>query len=51
MQQDTLQQVMSVRAGIDPAMRVKDTAALETIWSPQMKVNNPGILSWIEAPS
>jgi len=41
-QDDPVQQVMSVRAGIGPAMRAKDTAALERIWSPQMKVNSPG---------
>lgn len=41
-QDDPVQQVMSVRAGIGPAMRAKDTAALEHIWSPEMKVNSPG---------
>ena len=41
-QDDPVQQVLSVRAGIGPAMRAKDTAALEKIWSPQMKVNSPG---------
>ena len=41
-QDNQVQQVMSVRAGIGPAMRGKDTAALEKIWSPQMKVNSPG---------
>ena len=41
-QGDPVQQVLSVRAGIGPAMRAKDTAALEKIWSPQMKVNSPG---------
>ena len=40
--QDPVQQVMSVRAGIGSAMRAKDTAALEQIWSPEMKVNSPG---------
>ncbi|NYF92296.1 nuclear transport factor 2 family protein (plasmid) [Tunturiibacter empetritectus] len=41
-QVDPVSEVMSVRAGIGPAMRAKDTAALEKIWSPQMKVNSPG---------
>ena len=41
-QGDPVKEVMSVRAGIGPAMRAKDTAALERIWSPQMKVNSPG---------
>jgi hypothetical protein len=41
-QDNSVQEVMSVRAGIGPAMRAKDTAALERIWSPQMKVNSPG---------
>ena len=40
--QDSVQEVMSVRAGIGPAMRAKDTAALQRIWSPEMKVNSPG---------
>lgn len=39
---DPVTEVMSVRAGIGPAMRARDRAALETIWSPQMKVNSPG---------
>ena len=41
-QSDPVQEVMAVRAGIGPAMRMKDSAALEKIWSPQMKVNSPG---------
>ena len=40
--QDSVQQVLLVRAGIGPAMRAKDTTALEHIWSPEMKVNSPG---------
>ncbi len=40
--QGPVQQVLSVRAGIGPAMRAKDIAALERIWSPEMKVNSPG---------
>ena len=39
---DPVQEVMAVRAGIGPAMRTQDSAALEKIWSPQMKVNSPG---------
>ncbi|MBB5055450.1 hypothetical protein HDF16_000119 [Granulicella aggregans] len=41
-QSDPVREVMAVRAGIGPAMRAKDPAALEKIWSPQMKVNSPG---------
>jgi ketosteroid isomerase-like protein len=41
-QGNPVQEVMSVRAGIGPAMRAKDAPALEKIWSPQMKVNSPG---------
>ena len=41
-QKDSVQEVLAVRAGIGPAMRAKDTATLEKIWSPQMKVNSPG---------
>jgi len=41
-QDDPVREVMSVPAGIGPAMRGKDTSALEKIWSPQMKVNSPG---------
>ena len=41
-QDNPVDQVMSVRAGIGPAIRARDTAALEKIWSPQMKVNSPG---------
>jgi ketosteroid isomerase-like protein len=41
-QGDPVKEVMAVRAGIGPAMRAKDTAALERIWSAQMKVNSPG---------
>lgn len=39
---DPLSEVMSVKAGIGPAMRARDAAALEKIWSPQMIVNSPG---------
>ena len=41
-QNDAVHQVLAVRAGIGPAMRTKDIAALEKIWSPEMKVNSPG---------
>lgn len=38
---DPVSEVLSVKAGIGPAMRTQDRAALEKIWSPQMKVNSP----------
>ena len=39
---DPVSEVLSMKAGIGPAMRTQDRAALEKIWSPQMKVNSPG---------
>jgi hypothetical protein len=41
-QDGPVQQVMAVRAGIGPAMRTQNSAALEKIWSPEMTVNSPG---------
>jgi ketosteroid isomerase-like protein len=40
-QSDPVQEVMAVRAGIGPAFETRDIAALEKIWSPEMKVNSP----------
>jgi len=41
-QDDAVQQVHAAQEAIGRAMRAKDTAALEKIWSPEMKVNSPG---------
>ena len=41
-QDDPIQQVHAAQEAIGRAMRAKDTAALEKIWSPEMKVNSPG---------
>ncbi|MBB5343045.1 nuclear transport factor 2 family protein [Tunturibacter empetritectus] len=41
-QDDPVQQVHAAQEAIGRAMRAKDTAALEKIWSPEMKVNSPG---------
>ena len=41
-QDDPVQQVHAAQEATGRTMRAKDNAALEKIWSPEMKVNSPG---------
>jgi len=41
-QDDPVQQVHAAQEAIGRAMRAKDAAALEKVWSLEMKVNSPG---------